>query len=87
MSCTKRQIALVVAGAIALLAAATVAEAASKKSGRAAVSSKQVQPSNTNRSSFGYQPPAGTYGRYNMPPGGGINFNDGGQGANYYGGG
>lgn len=26
-------------------------------------------------------------GRYNLPPGGGINFNDGGQGANYYGGG
>lgn len=84
MQRTQRQIAMVLAGAIALIAASAGAEAASKKStGRAAVTSKQVQPSNANRSSYGYQPPVQTYDRYNMPPGGGINFNDGRFGANY----
>jgi hypothetical protein len=72
--------------AIALLTASTAAEAARKKSSRSAVTSSQVQLPNAGRASFGYQPQGG-YGRYNLPPGGGINFNDGRLGANYSGGG
>ena len=42
----------------------------------------------TYQQSFGSQPPAsGPYDRYHLPPGGGINFNDGRSGANYNGGG
>lgn len=81
----KRQFALVLgsAMAIALLTASTAAEAARKKSTvRSGVSSTQVQP----RSAFGYQVPQDGYGRYNLPPGGGINFNDGRLGANWTGG-
>lgn len=87
----KRPFALVLGSAmlVALLAVSTEAEAARKKSaGRSAgVSSQVIQPPNPARSSYGYQVPAGGYGRYNMPPGGGINFNDGRLGANYSGGG
>lgn len=88
---TKRQFALVLGGAmlVALLAVSTEAEAARKKSaGRSVGTSGQViQPSNPGRSSYGYQVPSGGYDRYNLPPGGGINFNDGRLGANYSGGG
>lgn len=88
---TNRQFTLVLGSAmlVALLAVSTEAEAARKKStGRAGVSSQVVQPSSPGRSSYGYQVPSGGgYGRYNMPPGGGINFNDGRLGANYSGGG
>jgi hypothetical protein len=87
---SKRQVAVVLGGAllIALSAVSTEAEAARKKKvSRSAVTSGQVQPFNAGRSSYGYQVPPGGYDRYNLPPGGGINFNDGRLGANYSGGG
>jgi hypothetical protein len=88
---SNRQFALILGSAmlVALLALSTEAEAARKKStARSAVGSSQiVQPSSPGRSSYGYQVPPGGYDRYNMPPGGGINFNDGRLGANYSGGG
>jgi hypothetical protein len=86
---SKRQLPVVLASAmaIALLTASTVAEAARKKSAaRGGASSTQVQPAYAPRSAFGYQVPQGGHGRYNMPPGGGINFNDGRLGANWSGG-
>jgi hypothetical protein len=86
MSRSKRQFAVALGSAmlIALLAIPTGAEAARKKSsaGRSAVTSTEVQRANANRSSFGYQAP----GRFSMPAGGGINFNDGRLGANWTGG-
>jgi hypothetical protein len=86
MSYSKPQVtvALGIAMLIALLAMPTGAEAARRNSsaGRSAVTSNQVQRANANRSSFGYQVP----GRFSMPPGGGINFNDGRLGANWTGG-
>jgi hypothetical protein len=88
---SKRKVAVVLGGAllIALSAVSTEAEAARKKkvSRSAVTTSGQVQPFNAGRSSYGYQMPPGGYDRYNLPPGGGINFNDGRLGANYSGGG
>ena len=90
MSHSKRQFAVALGSAvvIALLAIPTGAEAARRKSsaGRSAVTSTEVQRANANRSSFGYQVPQGGHGRFDMPPGGGINFNDGRLGANWTGG-
>jgi hypothetical protein len=83
----KRQFAMILgsAMAIALLMASTGAEAARKKSAvRSGATSTQLQAP---RSAYGYQGPQGVYDRYNLPPGGGINFNDGRLGANYSGGG
>jgi hypothetical protein len=84
----KRHFATVLGGAmaVALLAASTTAEAARRKSTVRGGVSTQIQPSNPPRSTLGYQYPQGGYGRYNMPPGGGINFNDGRLGANWSGG-
>ena len=87
---SKRHFAVVLGSAmvVALLTGSTAAEAARKKSsaGRSAVTSTQVQPWNVPRASYGYQVPSGGYGRYDLPPGGGINFNDGRLGANWTGG-
>lgn len=72
------------AALVALLVVATGAQAAPKKVvSRSGVSSSQAQPPGVGRSSYGYQVPRGGYDRYNMPPGGGINFNDGRFGANF----
>jgi hypothetical protein len=81
----KRQFAAVLgsAMAIALLTASTAAEAARKKSAARSGVSTQVQAP---RASYGYQVPQGGYDRFNVPPGGGINFNDGRLGANWTGG-
>jgi hypothetical protein len=86
---SKRKFVVALGGvmAIALFTASTAAEAARKKSTvRSGVSSTQVQPLNAPRSAYGYQVPQGSYGRYDVPPGGGINFNDGRLGANWTGG-
>jgi uncharacterized membrane protein len=86
---SRRLFAVAMGGAmlIALSMISTEADAARKKSaGRSAVTSGQIQPPSAHRSSYGYQIPQGGYDRYSMPPGGGINFNDGRLGANWTGG-
>jgi hypothetical protein len=70
---------LVVACAIALSIASAEAQNKRKKAANRSVQQTIQQPLAT--------PTPYRGGRYNLPPGGGINFNDGGQGANYYGGG
>jgi len=85
---SRRQFAAIVGSAlaIALLTASTAAEAARKRSSVRGGVSTQVQPSNAPRTAYGYQYPQGGYGRYSLPPGGGIDFNDGRLGANWTGG-
>lgn len=70
--------ALAVACAIALSVGSADAQSKRKKS----VNRADRQ---TTQQSFGAQAPY-VGSRYNMPPGGGINFNDGLSGANYTGG-
>jgi hypothetical protein len=68
---------------VACAIAVSVASAEAQKARKKPVSRQQ-----TYQQSFGSQPPSsGPYNRYNLPPGGGINFNDGRSGANYNGGG
>lgn len=77
----KPAMALGVASAIVLSIASAEAKTRKKLVSRASQQTSQslnaMQP----------QPYGGTYNRYNLPPGGGINFNDGRLGANYNGGG
>ena len=70
---------LVVACATAVLIASAEAQNKRKKAANRGVQQTIQQPLGS--------PVPYRGGRYNLPPGGGINYNDGGQGANYYGGG
>ena len=70
---------LVVACAIAVSIASAEAQNKRKKTANRGVQQTIQQPPGL--------PVPYRGGRYNLPPGGGINYNDGGQGANYYGGG
>ena len=70
---------------VACAIAVSIASAEAQKARKKPVNRGSQQ---TYQQSFGSQPlSSGPYNRYNMPPGGGINFNDGRLGANYNGGG
>ena len=83
MSCAWRVPATTLAVACAIAVSIASAEARSARKMPISRASQQ-----TYQQSFGSQPPtSGPYDRYHLPPGGGINFNDGRSGANYNGGG
>ena len=70
---------------VACAIAASIASAEAQKARKKTVTRGSQQ---TYQQSLGSQPSTGgVYDRYHMPPGGGINFNDGRLGANYSGGG
>lgn len=83
-----RQFAAVLSGValIALVFPGDAEAARKKQTKRSTVTTSQNAfsgASDARRSAYGLDYPQGGYNRYNMPPGGGINFNDGRLGANW----